>query len=159
VANKVFDIALGRIGELARNVATSSPTNSALVVVLLKVQEATEDTLLSRATLEDILANGNTEANFTNYARKTVTDADVVATVDSTNNRSTVAIPNQLYTNAGGATNNSLVAAIVCYDADTTSGTDSNIIPLSKLDLSYTTDGTSMMLAFSSVYFHRSERG
>jgi hypothetical protein len=130
-----------------------------LVVVLLKVQEAVEDTLLARTTLANILANGSTEANFTNYTRKLVNGANVTVTVDSANNRATVTIPNQLYTSAGGAINNSLVAAIVCYDPDTTSGTDADIIPLSKLDLSYTTDGTSMMLAFSSGYFHRSERG
>ena len=159
MADKVFDIALGRIGELARNVASGSPTNSAIVVVLLKAQEGTEDNMLSRATLSEVLANGSTEANFTNYARKNVTGSDVSVLVDSTNNRATVTIPNQLYTNAGGALNNSLVAALICYDDDTTSGSDANIIPLSKLDLSYTTDGTSMMVAFTSSYFHRTERG
>ena len=106
--------------------------------------------MLSRATLSEVLANGSTEANFTNYARKNVTGSDVSVLVDSTNNRATVTIPNQLYTNAGGALNNSLVAALICYDDDTTSGSDANIIPLSKLDLSYTTDGTSMMVAFTS---------
>ena len=159
MADKVFDIALGRSGQLARNVAAGSPANSALVVVLLKAQETPEDTLLSRATLADVLSNGSTEADFTNYARKTVTGGDVTVTVDNANDQATIAIPNQLYTSAGGASNNSLVAALVCYDDDTGSGTDANIIPISKIDLSYTTDGTSMMLVFSSTYFHRSERG
>ena len=159
MADKVFDIALGRSGQLARNVAAGSPANSALVVVLLKAQETPEDTLLSRATLADVLSNGSTEADFTNYARKTVTGGDVTVTVDNANDRATIAIPNQLYTSAGGASNNSLVAALVCYDDNTTSGTDANIIPISKIDLSYTTDGTSMMLVFNSTYFHRTERG
>ena len=159
MADKVFDIALGRSGQLARNVAAGSPTNSALVVVLLKAQETPEDTLLSRATLADVLSNGSTEADFTNYARKTVTGGDVAVAVDNSNDWATIAIPNQLYTSAGGASNNSLVAAVICYDDDTTSGTDTNIIPISKIDLSYTTDGTSMMLVFNSTYFHRTERG
>jgi hypothetical protein len=67
----------------------------------------------------------NVEANFTNCARKTLTDADVAAMVpDDTSDRMDIDIPDQIRASAGGAVNNSLVKVLVCCDADTTGGAD-----------------------------------
>ncbi|MDH3660229.1 MAG: hypothetical protein OEU92_09395 [Alphaproteobacteria bacterium] len=155
MADGTFNIAKGRVAELVNRVASNDPANSALVVVLLR-------TSVVDATLEDfddlgaILADaGVDEADFTNYARKVLTDAVVSApTPDDTNNRQDSDIPDQTFVNAGGATNNNLVKLLVCYDADTTGGTDANIIPLTHHDYVATTDGNDLR-AIVDPGFHR----
>jgi len=63
---------------------------------------------------------------------------------DDTNNRRDLDVPDQIWTSAGGGVNNTLGKLIVCYDDDTTAGTDSNIIPWTYHDFSVTTDGTDL---------------
>ena len=87
MADGVFNISKGRVNEKTGRVANNDPANSALTIVLLKVAEAD-------ATVEDyddlgaiLAAMGNTEADFTNYARKELTDAVISdPTPDDTNN-------------------------------------------------------------------------
>jgi len=156
MADGVFNIAKGSVAERVRRVVNNDPANSALVVVLLKAAEAD-------ATLEDyddldalLTAGGNTEADFTNYARKTLTDADLSApTVDDTDNRVDSDIPDQTWTSAGGASNNTTAKLIVCYDSDTTGGTDANLIPLTHHDFVETTDGNDLVAQVNTAGFHR----
>lgn len=66
-------------------------------------------------TVTALLAVGSVlEANFTNYARKTGLTATV--TEDDANNRANVDLANQTWTAAGGAANNTPVAAVVFQD-------------------------------------------
>jgi len=139
-------------------VDTNDPANSALIQVLLQVTEA-DATLIDRDDLAAVLAGGNTEATFTNYARKTLSDAAVTATaVDDTNNRRTASIDDWVIASAGGATNNTLVRLLICYDSDTTGGTDANIVPLTAHDLTETTNGQQLTVAPTTVqeYFRAS---
>lgn len=157
MADLVFNIAKGRITELYNRVKSNDPTNSAFVVVLLKVAEA-DATLTDYDDLDTLLvAAGNTEADFTNYARKVLTDVDIAAlpAPDDTNNRYDLDLPDLTYTSAGGATNNTLVKAVLCYDSDTTSGTDANILPLIHYDFSATTDGSDITLQWNAAGFFR----
>ena len=146
--NGVFNIAKGRVAELANRVNANDPTNSALIVVLLKAAEA-DGTLEDYDDLGALLgAAGNTEADYTgaNYARKTLTDASgITVTTDDTGNEKEVAIGDQTFAGAGGTVTNSLVKMLVCYDDDTGAGTDANIIPLVHLDISVTTDGSDLV--------------
>lgn len=152
----VFNIAKGRVNEYVNRVDSNDPTNAALIVVLLSAAEAD-------GTLEDyddlgtlIAAAGNTEATFTNYARKTLVDTDVAdPTPDDTNNRQDADIPDQTWLSAGGASNNTLVKLIVCYDSDTTGGTDSNIIPLTHHDFAVTTNGNDLTAQINAAGFYR----
>lgn len=145
MADGVFNIAKGRVNELVNRVANNDPTDSAIIVVLLKANEA-DGTLEDYDDLGTLLgAAGNTEADFTNYARKTLTDADLSATSpDDTANNMEAFITDQIWTSAGGASNNTLTKLLVCYDGDTGAGTDSNIIPLTHHDFSVTTDGNDL---------------
>lgn len=146
MAEGVFNVALGRVCELHDRVNDNDPTNSALVVVLLKAAEAD-------ATLEDydtlsalLLAAGNTEADFTNYARKVLTDTDISgSTVNDTTNKRACDIPDQTWTSAGGASNNTLVKRIICYDPDSTGGDDTTLIPLTHADFAATTNGQDLV--------------
>lgn len=156
MADIVFNVAKGKVNEYVNRVDSNDPANSALIVVLLKVVEA-DATLKDYDTLAAILAGSNTEANFTNYARKTLTDSNVSApSPDDVNDREQASLGGDLvYSSAGGATNNSLVKLLVCYDSDTTAGTDSNIIPLTAHDVTITTDGTDLTISEASSAFFR----
>lgn len=153
MANGVFNIAKGRVNEYVARVAANDPANSALIIVLLKVAEA-DATLEDYDDLSALLAGANTEADFTNYgARKALTDVDVTApTPDDTNNWQEADLPDVTWSSAGGATNNTMVKLLVCYDADTTGGTDANIIPLTHHDWTPTTDGSDLTAVINGFY-------
>ena len=157
MANEVFNIAKGRVVEWYNRVENNDPANSAFILVLLKAAEV-DATLRDYDDLSTLIAAaGNTEADFTNYARKTLTDADLAAlpAPDDTNDRYDVDLPDQTWTAAGGATNNTLVKALLCYDSDTTVGTDANIIPVAHYDFTPTTDASDLTLRWNTAGFFR----
>jgi mannitol-1-phosphate/altronate dehydrogenase len=135
----VFNVAKGHVNELVNRVATDDPSNSEIVVVLLKASQADAD-LEDYDNLSLLLANaGNTEADFTNYTRKSITTGTV--SVDDTNNWAESSIGDVTWTAAGGTTDNSLVKLLVCYDPDSTAGDDTAIVPLTSDDFVATTNG------------------
>lgn len=139
MADGVFNIAAGRVVELYNNVKSNSPANSAFIVVLLTAVE-TDDTLNNYDDLDALLgAAGNTEATFTGYARKVITDTELAAlpAPDDTNNRRDLDIPDQTWT---PSTSQVTAKLLVCYDPDTTTGDDTTIIPLTYQDFVVTTD-------------------
>lgn len=143
MADFVFTDASGAAAEKVRDGTAN------VGVLLLKVAEA-DATLRDRATVAAILAAANTEADFTNYARKTGLTGTV--TVDAANNRVDVSIPNQTWTAAGGAANNTLVKAIVFYQD---AAADATRVPLVGLDFAVTTDGTDLTIQFNASGFYR----
>jgi hypothetical protein len=151
MADGMFNVARGFVGYYAGLPAA----NDALIVVLIKATGLQADaTLVDHDTLSAILAASNDEADFTNYARKTL--ASVTNTVDDTNERRDVDAADFTYTAAGGAANNSVAKAIICYDPDTTGGTDADIIPLTHHDVVFTTDGTDQAITIPTGGFYRS---
>lgn len=156
MADGVFNIAKGRIVELYNRVKSNDPANAALIVVAFQVSEA--DALLEDYdNLSVLIAAANTEATFTNYARKVLTDADLAALPppDDTNNRYEVDIPDQTWISAGGALNNTLTKILICYDSDTTAGNDTNILPLTHHDFTPTTDGSDLVMQVDVLGFFR----
>ena len=155
MADGVFNIAKGRVNEYQSRVANNDPANSALITVILKVAEA-DATLEDYDDLGALLAGSNTEADFTNYVRSVLTDADVSAPApDDTNNWQAADIPDQTIVAAGGASNNTLVKYLICYDSDTTGGTDSNIIPLTHHDFPVTTDGSNLVAQINADGYYK----
>lgn len=138
----VFNISKGAAAEKIRDGAAS------VGVMLIKAVES-DAALKDRVTLADILS-GNTEANFTNYARKTALTATL--TVDQGNDWVTVSIPNQTWASAGGATNNTLAKLVVFYDEG---GTDATRIPLTAHDFVATTDGNDLQTNFAVAGFYK----
>ena len=154
MADIVFNVAKGRVNEFTRRVANNDPANSAFVVVLLQVAQA-DGLLQDHATLAALLGAANTEATFTNYARKVLTDVDISPpTVDNASDEQWSDIPDLVYTAAGGATNNTLVKAVICYDPDSTAGTDADLIPMTAHDVSATTDGNDLTLTIPANGFY-----
>lgn len=141
MANEFFNVSKGRPHEFWRRVVANDPANSAIIGILLKVAEA-DATLRDYATISALFGGSNTECDFTNYARKVWTDADLSnPTVDNTNDRVDGLLPDWVIANAGGALNNALVKIVLAFDNDTTGGTDANLIPIMHADLSQTTNG------------------
>lgn len=139
MATRVSNVAKG----IWRQYAGLPAASDSLIVVLFKDSVQTDDTLDDHATLAAWTA-ANTEANFTNYARQTV--AGVTVSQNNTANEAKVTGTSPIvFTNAGGAVNNSLTKALVCYKPDSGSA-DSAIIPLFHYDLSVTTNGTNLNL-------------
>ena len=152
----VFNVARGRVAELANRVNQNDPTNAAFVLVCLKAAGLEADSVMKQHTnLDNLLAAANDEATNTGYARKVLNQASgITVTVDQDNNRVDVDFPNQTWTAvqaAGGAWG----AILVCYDPDTTSGTDSTIIPLTKQDFVITPDGRDIDAQVVDTGFYR----
>lgn len=151
----VANITKGRGIELHERVNNNDPANSALVVVLFRVIEA-DATLIDYDTLAAVLAGSNTEANFTNYARKVLTDSDVAASAtDDTNNRREADFADQTWTSAGGAANNSLVKLGIFYDPDTTGGDDTALVPIAFYDFVITTNGGDLVAQLNAAGYLR----
>jgi hypothetical protein len=157
VADFVFNVALGRVAELYNRVDTNDPANSALIIVALKSSGISSDaTLKDVDTLAAVLASGTTvEATNTGYARKILTDTELSAmTPDDANDRMDIDIPDQTWTGVQ-ATGGAWGKLLVCYDADTTGGTDSNIIPLTAHDFAVTPDGSDIQAVIAATGFYR----
>lgn len=155
MADLVFNIAKGRVAELYNRVDSNDPANSALVIVPVDVGAVTDATLRDFDTLAAILGGGVTERTTNGWTRKTLTDVDLAAFApDDTNDRVDVDIPDQTWTAvalAGGATTD----LIICYDNDTTAGTDANLIPLTLHDFPITPDGSDVVAVIAATGFFR----
>lgn len=141
--NVVCKDGLGALVEKVRDGAN-------VIVVLLKAAEA-DDVLRDYDDLAALLAAaGNTEADFTNYARKTVANASVTPTYTSAANTWDVDIPDQVWADAGGATNNTLVKLLVCEDG----ASDAARKVLTAHDFAVTTDGTELTARHDAAGFY-----
>lgn len=154
MADFVFNIAKGRIVQLYDNIDTNNPTNSALIVTAFAASD-TDATVRDVDTLAAIEALASTaEATNSGYARKVLTDADLVAwAADDTNDRVDLDIPDQTWTAVAAGTNWTDLA--ICYDGDTTAGTDSNIVPLTWHDFAVTPSGADIVAQINAAGFFR----
>lgn len=143
MADIVMNIAKGAAAEKVRDGAAN------LGILLLKTAES-DAAMVDRASITAVLI-GSTEADFTNYARKTGVTGTV--TVDNGLNEVFVSLPNpQTWVSAGGASNNTLAKLIVFYDEG---GSDATRIPLVALDCVITTNGNNLVITFNASGFFR----
>lgn len=151
MANYAFNIAKARAYTFWENVDTNSPTNSALVIVPLSAS-GTEVQGQDFDDLAAVLGDANfTELTTGSWARVVLTDTELSATeyaVDDTNNRVDLAIQQ---TSMGSPTAGTTTGILICYDSDTTSGTDSNIIPIVHLDFAVTADSSEVIINAGDV--------
>lgn len=150
MANIVFNIAKGRVAELYNRVKSNDPANSALILVPIETSGLEADaTLIDVDTLSALIAGTTNEQ--TTMGRKTLTDAELAAfpAPDDTNDRMDVSLPTVTWT---GATGNAISKIAVCYDNDTTSGTDANIVPLCMFDFAITPDGSDVQMTTGAFF-------
>lgn len=150
----VFNIAKGRVAELFERVAQNDPANSALVIVVINTS-ALDATLIDLDTLAAVLGDADTaEVTNTNYARKVLTDSDLSAiSPDDTNDRMDLDFADQTWSAVAAGDN--WTDLLICYDGDTTGGTDANIIPLTQHDFAVTPDGSDITAQLAAAGFFR----
>jgi hypothetical protein len=150
----VHNIAKGRVAELYNRVDSNDPANSALVIVVIDANGDTDATMMDRDDLAALLGGTANEVTNANYARKTLTDADLTAFApDDTNNRVDLDIPDQTWTAVGAG--DAWTDLLVCYDNDTTGGTDSSIIPMTNHDFAVTPGGSDIVAQINAAGFFR----
>lgn len=132
MANVVFNCARGQIVALYTRVKNNDPANSAFILVPLETAGLESDAVLvDKDTLSDILSGSTNEQ--TTMGRKTLTDAELAAVPPplDASDRYELSLPAVTWAAAAGSPVSKI---LVCYDSDTTSGTDANIIPLTMFD-------------------------
>lgn len=153
MANIVFNVAKGRIVEYYNRVENNDPANSAIILVPIETSGLEADSvLIDKDDLAAVLSGTTNEQ--TTMGRKTLTDTELAAlpAPDDTNDRYEVSLPTTTWT---AATGNAISKILVCYDSDTTAGTDSNIIPLTMFDFAVTPSGTDIQMT-GGVFFRAS---
>jgi hypothetical protein len=132
----VFNIAKGKWGYYAGLPAA----NDALIIIPLETTGLETDAILrDKDTFTDVVLGTTNEQ--TTLGRKTVTAAVSYAT-DDTNDKTWVDITTDpVWTASAG---NAIAKLVVCYDPDTTGGTDTDLIPLFCLSCDFTPDGSDL---------------
>lgn len=142
MANIVLNIALGKIKYFAELPAA----NDALIAVPLESSGLVSDaTMRDYDDLQALLAGASNEQ--TTMGRKTLTG--VTVTVDDTNDRVAIDCADITWT---AATGNAVGALVICYDPDTTAGTDADLIPLTKHDLTLSPDGSDITVTIADFF-------
>jgi hypothetical protein len=145
MANFVFNVAKGKVAYYAG----LPGTNDALIVVPIETTGIeTDAALIDYDTLDALLTATNNEQ--VTMGRKTA--ATVTATVDDTNDWVDVDMADIVWT---AATGNAISALVVCYDPDTTVGTDADLIPLTKNDFVVTPNGGDITAQIATAGFFR----
>ncbi|WP_354643874.1 hypothetical protein [Kitasatospora camelliae] len=142
MGNIVFNIALAKVAYYASLPAA----NDALIAVPIETSGIVSDaTMRDYDDLSTLLAGASNEQ--TTMGRKTL--ASVTVTVDDTNDRVAVDCADITWT---AATGNAISAIVICYDPDTTTGTDADLIPLTKHDFTITPDGSDVTATISDFF-------
>lgn len=140
MADFMFNIAKGAFVEKFRDGAANGG-------ILLLIAADTDDAMGDTTTLTALLATGANEATDASYARKTGLTGTI--TVDNTNNRVDVDLPDQTWTTLSGA---AITDAVVFYQE---AAADGSRIPLTNHDFVITPDGSDVTLIFNAAGFAR----
>lgn len=138
MADILFDASRGQVARLAQEDAT------VFGIMLLKTAES-DANMKTRASLTEVLAH-STEANFTNYARKTGITG--VLTIDTSGHVASVALPDQTWALAGGTLDNTMAKLVVFYEF---AAADASRRPIVALDWTPTTDGGNLSTILDAV--------
>ena len=150
MAHIVFNVSKGRVKEYYARVKGNDPANSAIILVPIETSGLeTDAVLIDKDDLAAVLSGTTNEQ--TTMGRKTLTDADLaaVSAPDDTYDRNECDRPTVTWT---GATGNAISKILVCYDPDTTGGTDSAIIPLTLFDFAITPDGSDVQMTGATFF-------
>lgn len=140
MADLIFNIAKGAFVEKIRDGASN------VLVLLLKAAD-TDDAMRDTDTVAALLATAADEATDASYGRKTGITGTI--TVDDTNNRVDVDIPDQTWTALAG---DNITDLVIAYEE---SAADSGRIPLSLHDFPITVDGSDVTAQFNAAGFAR----
>lgn len=141
MADFVFNISKGKVAELCENVGTGS---AALIVVPFggtDTIDKDDDTL----TVVKTHATENTD-----LGRKTITSVTVA--VDDTGDKMTVDMDDITWSSA--TSSDDVLCLVICYDANTGSGDDDDVVPLTHHDFTASPDGNDITVTIPSGGFY-----
>jgi hypothetical protein len=141
----VFDAGLGLLARYASHPAA----NDALILVPLQTTGLEADSVLrTKATLAAVVSGSTDEQ--TTVGRKTL--VNLVRTVDTVNHRAEYKSDDVVWS-GGAVSGNDISAFVLCYDPDTTTGTDADLVPILKFDVSWhPSDGQPFTLGMNPFY-------
>ena len=156
MASIVFNRSKGRVAELYNRVDTNDPAASTLVIAILATSGIEADaTLQDDDTFADVIAGTTNEVTNTNYARKVLSDSDLVAFApDDTNNWVLLDFPDQTWTAV--ASGDGWNDAVVCYDPSSSGVTESVMVPLTLHDFVKVPDGSDIVMQTPSGFYKAS---
>ena len=146
MANYVFGVALGRVTSYVQDVLDGG--NDAIIWIPM-LTSGTAEQAEALADFAAVEADANfSEQTTGGWARIThdETGDGLAQTFDATNNRREADSNDLVW--ASPSTNT--VGLIACYDPDTTTGTDSTLVPLVHLDMVVTGNSQQVTFAFNS---------
>lgn len=150
----VFNISKGRVAELYNRVDLSDPTNAVLVVLVIDANGDADATMIDRDTVSALLGGTANEVTNSGYARKTLTDADIVAFApDDANDRVDLDIPDQTF--SAIAAGDAWTDVVIAYDPDSTGGDDTAVVPMTLHDFAVTPDGSDITVQIAAAGFFR----
>ena len=151
MANLVFNIALGRVVELYNRVDSNDPTNAVLVIVAIDANGDTDATMKDRDDLAALLGGTANEVTNSGYARKVLSDSDLVAWApDDGNDRVDLDVADQTWTAV--AAGDAWTDLLFCYDNNSTGGTDSSIVPMTCHDFAITPSGSDITAQVANFF-------
>lgn len=154
MADFIFNVSKGRWAEFFNRVDQNDPTNAAIIIVPVDVGGTSDATIKDFLTLSAVTGGGVTERTTGGWNRKTLVDSDIATiSADTANDRMDVTTADYIWTavSAGAVTD-----LLICYDADTTGGTDANIIPIAQMDFAITPDGSDVTADVGAVLLRAS---
>ena len=152
MADFVFNIAKGRVAELCSRVDLDDPSASTIVIVVIDANGDTDAAMKDRETLSALLGGTANEVTNTNYARKTLTQADIATfAADHTNDRVDIDFADQTWSAIAAGT--AWTDLIVCYSPS--AGADTTIVPLTCHDCVVTPDGSDIVATIAAAGFFR----
>jgi hypothetical protein len=157
VADFVYNIAKGRGVEWMSRINANDPANSVLTISVLATSGVEADSvLIDKDDLGAVVSGTTNFVTNTGYARKVLDNTGgITITVDDTNDRTDVDIPDQTWTAvAAGDGWNDLVTA---YDSDSTGGADSAQLPWTQHDFVVTPDGSDIVAVIAAAGIFRAQ--
>jgi hypothetical protein len=140
MADFMFNIAKGAFVEKVRD-------SAAALGMLLLIAADTDDAMRDTDTVTALLATGANEATDGSYARKTGITGSI--TVDDTNNRVDVDVPDQTWATLAGA---AITDLVVFYED---AAADATRVPISCHDFAVTPDGSDVTAQINASGFAR----
>lgn len=154
MGNFVYNISKGRAAELYNRVDLNDPAASVLVVMILATAGVESDaTLIDKDTFADVVSGATNEVTNGSYAKKSLTDADIVAfSPTDGSDWVTLDIPDQTWT--GVAAGDGWNDAVIGYDY-AGSLVMANIVPMTQHDFVVTPDGSDITLQIDAAGFFK----
>lgn len=133
-----FNIAKGRIVELANRVDSNDPAAACLYIIPIDAGAISDATFKDCDDFAAIISAGATERSSSGWNRKTLTDADItLAGPDDSADQRAVDFADPTWTPTAG----NVTDLVVCYSS-VAAPTDGQLIPLTMHDFPITPDGS-----------------